>query len=201
MGFELTKILCRVLGDSVRIEIYDKDTFEGGTGHLRLPRAWDKTQTKVKLLRDHITFVMGDRPPKIHEKFLTPEDFSEGDWSKTIVVDCTDMGEGRSELWDALELAGARGIRGSYDGMGMRTISPGPPLSVGAPTAGYMTPPNYAQMVSAAGDLAQAILYLLYTGDLMEFQHFIPTPENRSQIIGGQEDVILHSNSGEVSHS
>lgn len=204
MGYWLTGILCRCLASTdVRVEVYDKDTFEGGSGYLRLPKAWDRSQFKVELLAAQVAFVMGDRPPKVHKQFLTPDDVRARDWRGTIFVDCTDMGEGREELWNAIEQAGAVGIRGSYDGRGQRTISPGPPLSVGTPVAGYDVPPNFAQCISAAGDLAQAVLYLLYTGKVLEFQHFIPTFETSTVNIieRSQPDVILHTDSAQVSDS
>lgn len=205
VGFYATALLCHELGGLYPVEVYDADAFEGGNGHIRLPKVLDPTMYKVDLLSLHVAFVMGDRPPIVHRKFLTPEDFSKGNWSKTLVLDCTDMDqEPREKFWKALKNSGATGIRISYDGLGIQTISPGPPMWTGDDTSGhYNIIPNRAQSFGAAGLGAQAALYTFYTGKKLDFQVHVPTPETESiEIpIEGDSNAHLYSDSGRMSSS
>jgi len=181
VGYWLLWALCRMVGGNIKIEVYDPDNFDGGNGFRRLPRPARKETAKVDLLKGQIGFVMGDTVPTVHIKYLNPEDFKSGDWSKTLVLDCTDMGQKkRAEWWDALAKSGARGLRISYDGLGIATISPGPPmLPPGADEndGGYQILPTIAQSFTAAGIGASAVMYFLETGDPLELQVHIPTPQ------------------------
>lgn len=203
VGFWLTVALSRALRGSPSIEVYDPDTFEGGNGHLRLPKNIPTTY-KVDSLRLFISFVMGDPPPAVHRSLLLPEEIRTGDWSKTLVLDCTDMDqEPREAFWKAIKESRATGIRVSYDGLGIATISPGPPIWIGDDGNGdYAIIPNLPQSFGAAGLGAQAVLYTLYTGKRLDFQTFVPTYETESiEIPMEEEDANFHTYSGALSSS
>lgn len=197
VGYWLTMALCRSLGGRVPITVYDPDTFEGGNGSLRLPKVMDPATHKVKLLRAQVNFFMGDAPPIVYPRRLEPAEFLIGDWSSTLVVDCTDMNQvPREELWNAFEAVGAKGLRVSYDGLGIATISPGPPLETGSNGEGnYAVMPNLAQSFAAAGLGAQAVIYMLYVGEPLDFQVHVPTPSTRSITIERRSDSNGDSNS------
>lgn len=192
VGYWLLWALCRMIGKDLKIEVYDPDTFEGGNGFRRLPRPAQKKLYKVDLLRGEIAFVMGDTPPIVYPKLLTPAEFEKGNWSKTLVLDCTDMGQrAREEFWDALDKSGAKGLRVSYDGLGVATVSPGPPMVTGAADSedgGYAIMPHIGQSYLAAGAGACAVMYYLQTGKPLEFQLHVPTPETPSLEIKEWED-------------
>lgn len=186
VGFWLTWALCRMLaGSGVLVEVWDSDNFEGGNGFRRLPKPSKNSLAKVRLLQTEIGFIMRDPVPNVYEKLLLPRDFEEGDWKSTLVLDCTDMGQrDRNAFWDALEAAGAKGLRISYDGLGMATISPGPPMvgEMGEENddGGYAVMPHIGQSFLAAGAGACAVMYFLRTGKHLEFQFHVPTPEHES---------------------
>lgn len=177
VGYWLTWALSRDLAGQIPIEVYDPDNFEGGNGFKRLPKASERKLKKVDLLKIQIPFIMGDPSPKVEAKYLWAADFETGDWKDTLVVDCTDMNRSqRQQFWDALQLAGAKGLRVSYDGLGIMTVSPGPPMFGGDdPNAGgYQRVPTLAQSFGAAGLGAQAVTYMLHTGNPLEFQVHVP---------------------------
>lgn len=198
VGFWLTIALCRTLRGTIPIEVYDPDTFEGGQGYLRLPRA-DSSRYKVNVLESFIasSFIMRDYPPTTYRRRLTPEDFRGWDRRDTLVVDCTDMDqEPREALWEVIRHSGATGIRVSYDGLGIATISPGPPMMTGDATdGGYNIVPNLAQSFGAAGLGAQAVLYTLYTGKVLEFQTFVPTYKTESIELERRSDSDANTDS------
>lgn len=187
-AFWLVVALCRELEDQdVIIEVWDDDTFEGGNGIKRLPRPHDLKQYKVTYLQTFIKHVMGNNPPEVHPEKLLPSHFLEGDWSKTIVVDGTDMGRlQRESFWSQLEQHGIKGIRLGLDGTGISCVSPGPPIYMGDEEeqhSEYTKTPWLGQVFRSVGMGAEAILYLLYTGKVLEMDHFVPTPENHTNEI------------------
>jgi hypothetical protein len=206
-GFWTVVDLCRMFSKdltikSLTIEVYDDDTFEKGTGYRRLPKSHDPSQYKVDALKTFVQYIMGDPPPTIHRSKLTPKELLTGDWTKTLVLDCTDMSvNDRLEFWDALKASGATGLRGSMDGTGVAVVSPGPPIVFGEDNLqGYDIPTNQGQVSRAAGQLAEAVLYTIRTGKILEFQTFVPTPETSSlEITQGEQDVIRNSHYEEVS--
>jgi len=186
-AFWLWVALCReledlVLSKQITIEVYDPDNFVGGNGSKRLPKPHNPNQPKVEYLATFIKHVMRDTPPITHAEKLLPSHFLEGDWSKTIVVDGTDMGRLQREMfWSQLEQHGIKGIRLALDGTGIATISPGPPIYMGDESEqhdAYTKTPHLGQVFRSVGMGAEAILYLLYTGKVIETQHFMPTLEN-----------------------
>lgn len=181
-AFWLTVALCRELEDIVPIEVYDDDNFVGGGGAKRLPMPLDPTQPKVEYLHTFIKYVMGNTPPIIHTRRFYPDDLGEGDWSKTIFVDATDMGRSERELmWDTIDMLDIKGIRLALDGTGIATVSPGPPIYMGDELEqhdDYTIKPWLGQVFRSVGMGAEAILYLLYTGKIIETQHFMPTAAN-----------------------
>jgi hypothetical protein len=199
--------LCRELSAEIligrlKIEVYDDDTLEGGTGFRRLPKTHDPRKFKVEILKTFIAHVMGDPPPIVRTRRLTSSDLLYGDWTQTLVIDATDMDLlSRRAWWQSLKSSGAKGLRGALDGTGVATVSPGPPLVAGDDNLqGYGVSPNLGQVYRAAGMLTEAILFYLQTGEPLEFQTFVPTPDNRSNEIG-DIDAIRNSNSEEVSHN
>jgi hypothetical protein len=203
-AYWLVFALCRDTSGMIPIEVYDDDTFEGGNGFRRLPKAISPLAYKVDLLRAQVVYVMGDIPPKIHRRKLLPSELLNGDWTRTLVVDCTDMSiEDRKEWWKALKASNAKGLRMALDGTGVATVSPGPPLISGnGGRQGYGVTPGLSQAMRAAGQGAEAILYYLLTGKPLEFQTFVPTAENETNEITEREDIYVHnSNYSQVSDS
>jgi hypothetical protein len=197
--------LCRELSGEIltgrlKIEVYDDDNLEGGSGSRRLPKTHDLRKSKVEILKTFITHVMGDPPPRIYARRLTSSDLLYGDWTQTLVIDATDMDlVSKRAWWKALKSSGAKGLRGALDGTGVATVSPGPPLVAGDDNLqGYGVSPNLGQVYRAAGSLAEAILFYLQTGEPLEFQTFVPTPDNRSNEIG-VTNAVHNSDSEEVS--
>lgn len=186
-AFWLLVALCRdldylVISKQLTIEVYDDDTFIGGNGQKRLPVPHNPNQCKVQYLETFIGHVMNNTPPVINLKKLLPSTFSEGDWSQTIVVDATDMGRiDRERFWDALDNFKIKGIRLGLDGTGISTISPGPPIYMGDEEEQhneYTKSPGMGQVFRSVGGGAEAIIYLLFTGKVLERDDFMPTPEN-----------------------
>lgn len=186
-AFWLLVALCReleplVLSKQLTIEVYDDDNFIGGNGSKRLPEPHNPDQPKVEYLATFIKHVMGNVPPVIHARKLVPSDFVDEDWSKTIVVDATDMGRVARELfWETLDEYEIKGIRLALDGAGISTISPGPPIYMGDEEEQhneYTKTPHLGQVFRSVGGGAEAVIYLLYTGKVLERDDFMPTPEN-----------------------
>ena len=186
-AFWLWVALCReleplVLSGQLVIEVWDDDTFIGGNGSKRLPKPHNPNQSKVEYLATFIKHVMGNVPPVIRPYKFHPANFSEGDWSRTIFVDATDMGRTkREELWEEIEQNRVKGIRLALDGTGISTISPGPPIYMGDEEEQhdeYTKSPHLGQVFRSVGGGAEAIIYLLYTGKVLERDDFMPTPEN-----------------------
>jgi len=195
-GFWVVVGLCRALSKELQmkeltIEVYDDDNLIGGTGFRRLPKAINESHYKVDLLYTHVKFVMGDVPPKIHRRKLGRDELLIGDWTTTLVLDCTDMSVvDREKWWKTLRTSGARGLRISMDGTGAAVVSPGPPIVIGNDNLqGYDVPTNQGQVWRAAGQGVEAVLFLLATGETPEFQTFVPTAQYRT----------LEINQGELS--
>jgi hypothetical protein len=190
VGYWLAIALCRMMrGQQVAITVYDPDTFEGGDGFRRLPKPLKDNSTKVSLLKTMVSWSMGDPLPHVHEKFFLPEDFGNGNqetWKQTLVVDATDMSlTKRVAIFDAAMAAGASYIRVSYDGLGIVTVSPGPPLFAegAAGEGGYGKLPHIGHAMMAAGVGASAVDYYLYVGKCLELQFTIPVPEEVSNVV------------------
>jgi hypothetical protein len=194
-AYWLVMAICRDIGGDIPIEVYDDDTFEGGNGFRRLPKPYDKGIYKVDLLHTQIKFVMGDIPPIIHRRKLLPEEILTGDWSRTLLIDCTDMSiEDRFKWWKALKSSKAKGLRMALDGTGVATVSPGPPLIVGnGGPQGYGVTPNLSQAMRAAGQGSESIIYFLLTGEPLEFQTFVPTADNELNEITEEETAYVHN--------
>lgn len=204
-AYWLVIALCRDLAGSIPIEVYDDDTFDGGNGFRRLPKAKDPTIYKVDLLKAQIIHVMGDFPPIIHRRRLTSSDLLYGDWTRTLVIDATDMDHlSRKEWWKSLKSSGGKGLRVALDGTGIATVSPGPPMISGdGGRQGYGVTPNLSQAMRAAGQGAESIIYYLLTGKPLEFQTFVPTADNEvNKITEGEENIHVHnSHDSQVSDS
>lgn len=145
------------------ITVYDPDTFEGGTGHLRLPKVGNHGIYKVQALKGFIQVVMGQTPPEIQAVRFEPSNVKRLKLNyKYLVVDCTDMGQAEKErLYRAVVDSGARYCRVSYDGEGIVALSHGIPIAASDDPGGYRRMPSLAQSLRAGGegaDFVQAIL-------------------------------------------
>lgn len=159
VGFYVATLL-RVEVPGVQMCVWDPDTFEGGTGHQRLPATASPSQTKVSLLRSHIAFVWGLEPPATKEELFTgvpPEGRGKGWLLDALVVDCTDMGNrARAKMWKEAEKHGAQMIRASYDGNGVTVVAWGLPFG-DTDHAGYEMQPSLAQSFRAGGLAAEFV--------------------------------------------
>jgi hypothetical protein len=155
VGFWLAPCLLRAGHEVVA---YDDDTFEGGSGHLRLPKVGDPTTKKVTFGRGFCLAVMGDMGlTPVPQKF-TGDEVSEGD----LVVDCSDMPlTTRKVIWARARELGARCIRVSYDGKDNTVVvAEGLPLA-GRKNGGYGAIPSLALSLVAGGVGATAVMKVL----------------------------------------
>lgn len=155
VGFWLVPALLRA---GHEVTVYDDDTFEGGSGHLRLPKVGDPTTKKVIFARGFALAVMGDMGlTPVAQKF-NGDEVSEGD----LVVDCSDMPlTTRKVIWARAKELGARCIRVSYDGKDNTVVvADGLPLR-GRKFGGYGEVPSLALSLVAGGVGAIAAMKVL----------------------------------------
>lgn len=155
VGFWLVPALLRA---GHELTVYDDDTFEGGSGHLRLPKVGDLTTKKVTFARGFALAVMGDMgltpvPVKFNGDEVSPGD---------LVVDCSDMPlTVRKVIWNRARELGARCIRVSYDGKDDTVVvAEGLPLA-GRKLGGYGEIPSLALSFVAGGVGAVAVMKVL----------------------------------------
>lgn len=176
VGFWLTVALCRDLPD-YQVEVWDDDTFEGGSGALRLPRVMNPQMLKVDFLRGFVQMAMGDQSPHVFKQRLTGDLVDVWGYdraSSVLVVDATDMGQtDRTELWDVLRRRDVARMRISYDGNGYVTVSHGPPIEQLGARGGYELRPSLAQSLRAGGVGAEVVAKYLRTGTFDEVNFHI----------------------------
>ena len=144
VGYWLAVALAR---DGVDVIVYDTDTFEGGLGHMRLPRAAPTTK-KIKSLYGFCLVSMGDKLTNLRDELFTGTEVCEGD----LVVDCSDMALTlRKPIYELVMANGGRYIRISYDGKNKTVVAAeGLPI-IGRPKGGYAEVPNLALSFMAGG--------------------------------------------------
>lgn len=177
VGYWLSMALCRLYDEVIPIEVYDPDTFEGGSGFKRLPKAYNKSNFKVDLLKSQIAIIMGNKPPLVTKGYYLSETItSTTNLSNTLIVDCTDMNSiVRQTLWDETRKAGAVLIRVSYDGNGIVEVSGGLPFrKTGTSSSGYRIEPHIGHALLAAGLGASIVDAYIKTGQISEIQINLP---------------------------
>jgi hypothetical protein len=155
VGFWLVPALLRA---GHELTLYDDDDFQGGSGHLRLPKVGDPTTKKVTFARGFCLAVMGDMGlTPVPQKF-TGDEVAAGD----LVVDCSDMPlTARKVIWARARELDARCIRVSYDGKDNTVVvAEGLPLA-GRKGGGYGQIPSLALSLVAGGIGATAVMKIL----------------------------------------
>src|SRR5437016_4864953 len=145
VGFWMTPCLLRA---GHEVTVYDDDDFQGGSGHLRLPKVGDPTTKKVTFARGFCLAVMGNMGLTPVVKKFTGDEVEASD----LVIDCSDMPlTTRKVIWARVKELGARCIRVSYDGKDNTVVvAEGLPLN-GRKGGGYQNLPDMALSFLAAG--------------------------------------------------
>lgn len=192
VGWPLVVSLCQVLDGSPPVIIYDDDNFEGGNGYQRFPYVFNPKILKIDWLRGHIETIWRKKPPMVFPRRIKVADFKDKDWSKILLVDCTDADpKDRKKLHDAALKSGATYMRVSYDGF-VGTVARGLPMlarEAQEGPGGYIDPPDLPMSFAVGGWGAKFVLKALISGEVEEGMLRVPStkekPDGVAQTTGG----------------